>query len=310
MSLRQRAGWLAGLALVCAWGWARADAVLLIEDPVKSMEGKFTSAGHSAVWLDRLCSDDHVTMRRCRADEAGTVLSRYPGMETGQDWLAMPVGAYLYAVDSAEAVPSRVTKAEFTALTDAYRATHGRSFARDPEDKIWTQLVGESYRRRILLLRVHTTEAEDERLMGWLNQRPNEANFNLLSSNCSDFAGLLLGELFPGGFHRSFLFDAGMMTPRENLADLHRYAVKHGLQWEASVVPQVPGEFKRSGHARGVTEAYLKSWWFLLPLDVLDPLELGAVTGLGLADHRYSGGKAAVVKDEKFFGAQMRASAE
>jgi hypothetical protein len=53
------------------------------------------------------------------------------------------------------------------------------------------------------------------------------------------------------------------------------------------LLPQVPGEMPRSGHLYGVTESYLKHYWFLLPLDVLDPFELGAVTGLGLSDHRY-----------------------
>ncbi len=300
--------WLAVAVLAGAWGWARADAVLLVEDPV-NLDGKLTSAGHAAVWLDRLCSDDHVRMRRCGPGEAGAVLSRYPRLRSGEDWLAMPVGAYLFAVDAADEVPGTMTATEFARLEAGYRAKHEESFSRDPESKVWDQLVGESYRRRIVMLRVHTTEAQDAQLMEWLNARPNVTDYNLLSSNCSDFVGLVLGELFPGGFHRSYLFDAGMMTPRQNLYDLHRYAVNHELRWEVSAVPQVPGELKRSGHARGVTEAYLKSWWFLLPLDVLDPFELGAVTGLGLADHRFSGKKAAIAEHAEFFGAMAIASA-
>jgi hypothetical protein len=55
-----------------------------------------------------------------------------------------------------------------------------------------------------------------------------------------------------------------------------------------------------------VTESYLKSYWFLLPLDALDPFELGAVTVLGIADHRYvaKGGK--VVGDEMFLGGETQ----
>jgi hypothetical protein len=92
---------------------ARAHAVLLMEDPI-NLPGRMTSAGHDAVWLDRLCTDDHVSLRRCRWGEAAAVVSRYPGLEKGPagqlDWRAMPVGPYLYAVDRAEDVPWTMTK--------------------------------------------------------------------------------------------------------------------------------------------------------------------------------------------------------
>ena len=124
--------------------------------------------------------------------------------------------------------------------------------------------------------------------MQWLNGQKNVSHFNVVSNNCADFTGRVLGVLFPGAFHRSYLFDAGMMTPKQNEASLHKYAMRHSeLGWEPMLLAQVPGNIRRNGHLYGVTEAYLKHYWFLLPLDYLLPFELGAVTGIGLADHRY-----------------------
>jgi hypothetical protein len=235
------------------------------------------------------------------------VVSRYPGLKKGAagqlDWLAMPVGPYLYAVDRAEDVPPSMTADDFSRLQAKYWSEHEGSFGGDPGSEARTALVGEAYRRRIVMVRVHTTEAQDLRLMDWLNGRANVSHYTLFYPNCADFTGDVLAELFPRGFHRSYFFDAGMMTPRENLADLHRYARRHKeLGWEVLVVPQVPGAIKRSGHLRGVTEAYLKSWWFLLPLDVLDPVELGTVTVSGLLDHRYRSKGGLVVGPAMFFG--------
>jgi hypothetical protein len=262
-----------------------------MEDPI-NFEGWVTSVGHSAVLMDRLCTDDHVSVRWCRPGEEGAVLSRYPGLSKGPlgqlDWLAMPPEPYFFAVDRPEDVPASVTRAQFEYLQSAWQVAHAASFPVDPGPKGWIQLTGESYRRRIVAIRVHTTPEQDLRLMTWLNERQNVSHFNIFSENCADFVGAVLGQLFPHGFHRSYAFDAGMMTPRQNEANLHTYAMRHKeLGWEPMLLPQVPGEMPRSGHLYGVTESYLKHYWFLLPLDVLDPFELGAVTGLGLSDHRY-----------------------
>ncbi len=75
---------------------------------------------------------------------------------------------------------------------------------------------------------------------------------------------------------------------RQLEARLHRYALRHPeVGWEEAVMPQVPGSVPRSLHLYGVTESYLKTYWFLLPLDYLLPFERGAVTTIGLCDHRY-----------------------
>ena len=293
---------LLGVGLVSQ---CRADAVLLMEDPV-NFEGRFTSVGHSAVWFDRLCSDDHVTIRSCRPGERGVVVSRYPGLASKQDWLAIPVAEYLFAVDRQEKIPAFVTREQFAQIQSTFRADESASFAEDIGPKGWTQIAGESYRRQIVMVRTSTTAAQDDRTMKWLNARKNVSSFNLFYPNCADFTGQLLSEVFPGAFHRSYFFDAGIMTPRQNLASLHKYLEHHPEQkWSVWVLPQVPGELPRSGHLRGITEAYLKSWWFMLPLDALDPVELGTVTASGLLDRRYRGNGGVVASPSMFFGNEI-----
>ena len=77
---------------------AYADVTLFIEAPINLL-GHVSSTGHAALLVDGLCSDDHIYVRSCRVGENGTVISRYKGID-GYDWLAMPPGPYLFAVDS------------------------------------------------------------------------------------------------------------------------------------------------------------------------------------------------------------------
>lgn len=288
---------------------ARADVVLLMEDPVNFV-GHVTSSGHAALWADHLCSEDHMHMRLCRPGETGSVISRYPHLNAGMDWLAIEPGPYLFAVDRPEAIPAHASEASFDQLQAGYRAQHQASFPVDPGQAGWVQLTGEAYRRRVTLMRVHTTAQQEERLMDWLNARSNRSHFNIFYANCADFIAAMLDVVYPGAVHRNFFFDAGMMTPKQLEYGLHRYAMHHPeLGWQVSSVAQVPG-IKRSGHVRGVTEAYLKSYWFLLPLDYLLPYELGAVTTLGLFDHRYAAKSDVPTSEQDFFPSPVTSSSK
>jgi hypothetical protein len=267
---------------------ARADVVLLLEDPINFL-GHVTSTGHAALLVDGLCSDDHIHMRLCRSGEDGSVVSRYKGIN-GYDWLAMPPGPYLFAVDSSDEVPAAVSIAEVERLRADYRANHGDSFAVNPPEYGWVQLLGAAYRRRMICIRVHTTEAQDARLMKWLNRRRNRTQFNFFFSNCSDFARQMLDVLFPGAIHRNLFFDLGMTMPKQLESSLHHYAKRHPeLGFEIYELPQVPGNIPRSGHLYGVTESFAKSKPYLLPMAILDPVGIGSVAALGIADRRYEG---------------------
>jgi hypothetical protein len=279
---------------------ARADVVLFIEDPINFL-GHVSSTGHAALLVEGLCSDDHIHMRLCKPGEDGSVISRYKGIN-GYDWLAMPPGPYLFAVDSADDVPATASIAEVDSLRMDYRATHAGSFADDPPEYGWVQLLGASYRRKMIGIRVHTTEEQDMRLMKWLNRRRNRTQFNFFFSNCSDFVRQMLDVLFPGAIHRNLFFDVGMTTPKQLASGLHRYAARHPeLELETFELPQVPGDIPRSGHLYGVTESFVKSKSYLLPLAILEPVGIGGVAALGMTDHRHDGKTDARVGGGFFF---------
>jgi hypothetical protein len=279
---------------------ARADVTLLLEDPINFL-GHVTSTGHAALITEGLCSDDHLHMRLCQPGESGSVVSRYKAIN-GYDWLAMPPGPYMFAVDSADDVPATASIVEVDRLRAEYRANHGTSFAEDPPEYGWVQLLGASYRRRIICIRVRTTREQDLRLMNWLNRRPNRTHFNFFFSNCSDFTRQMLDVLFPGAIHRNLFFDLGMTTPKQLKSSLHHYAKRHPeLEFEVYELPQVPGDIPRSGHLYGVTESFAKSKPYMLPVAIFDPIGIGSVAALGIADHRYQGKTEVKVEDGFFF---------
>ena len=277
-----------------------ADATLFIEAPINFL-GHVSSTGHAALLVDDLCSDDHIQMRWCRAGEHGEVISRYKGIN-GYDWLAMPPGPYLFAVDSPDEIPTTVSVAEVDRLRSEYRTNHPGSFEGDPPEDNWIQLLGASYRRRIICVHLRTTAAQDERLMQWLNRRPDRTHFNFFFSNCADFARQMLDVLFPRAIHRNLPFDFGMTTPKQLESSLHHYAMRHPeLEYEVYELPQVPGNNPRSGRLYGVTESIVKSKPYLLPVAVLDPIGMGSVAALGIADHRYAAKAPAKVESSLFF---------
>jgi len=280
-----------------------ADVTLFIEAPINFL-GHVSSTGHAALLIDSLCSDDHIHIRWCNQRENGTVVSRYKGID-GYDWVAMPPGPYLFAVDSSDEIPETTGIAEVNLLRAEYRTNHPGSFEHDPPDNGWIQLLGASYRRRIICIHLRTTTAQDERLMQWLNRRPNQTHFNFFFSNCADFARQMLDVLFPRAVHRDLLFDIGMTTPKQLESSLHHYAMEHPeLRFEARELPQVPGNIPRSGHLYGVTESFVKSKPYLLPAAVLDPIGIGSVAALGIADHRYVVKTPARIEDAFFFRPQ------
>jgi hypothetical protein len=198
----------------------QADVTLFVEAPINFL-GRVTSTGHAALLIDSLCSDDHIHMRWCRTGEEGSVVSRYKGIN-GYDWLTMPPGPYLFSVDSSDEIPETTSITEVNRLRAEYRSKHSGSFAHDPPADGWIQLLGASYRRQIVFIHLHTTEAQDERLMQWLNRRPDRTHFNFFFSNCADFARQMLDVLFPHSVHRNFLFDFAMTTPKQLESSLRR----------------------------------------------------------------------------------------
>ena len=301
--LRRNAPWIIFFLSFLPSVKVYADVTLFIEAPINFL-GHVSSTGHAALLIQRLCSDDHIHMRWCRASEDGAVISRYKGID-GYDWLAMPPGPYLFAVDSYDEVPRTASVADVDLLRTEYRTNHPESFEHDPRENGWIQLLGASYRRRIICIHLHTTRDQDWRLMQWLNRRPNRTHFNFFFSNCADFARQILDVLFPGAVHRNFVFDLGMTTPKQLEASLHHYAMRHPeLNFYVRELPQIPGNIPRSGHLYGVTESIVKTKPYLLPVAVLDPIGIGSVVALGIADRRYRAKSPAQVDESFFFQTQ------
>ncbi len=280
-------GWASGAAQP-----ARADVTLLLQEPIDLL-GHFSATGHATVLVSELCSDDHLHMRRCGPGETGSVLGRYHHIR-GYDWLAIEPTAYLFAVDSAAKVPASVTEDEVDRLRTRYVADHMNGFGSDMRGTLWPEVLGASYRRRIVTVRMRTTEEQDARLMRWLNESRNRSEFNFFFNNCADFTRKVLDVLFPGAVHRNLLFDAGFTTPKQLASGMRGYARRHPeVGFEVAVLPQVPGTMPRSMKMYGVTESFVKRTWFCLPVAVLNPLEFGLVIGSGVLDPRWNVNRAA-----------------
>src|SRR5215467_8005869 len=99
-----------------------AQAALLIEEPFGKF-GEFTSTGHAAIYLSRVCAETPTKLRRCEAGENGVIISRYARVG-GYDWVAIPIVPYLYAVDDLRSVPAQANSASVAALRNQYRREH------------------------------------------------------------------------------------------------------------------------------------------------------------------------------------------
>ena len=185
-------------AFCCAQG--HAQAALLMEEPY-GFFGILNPTGHNAIYFERICAETPVKLRRCQPGELGAVIARYQGID-GYDWVAIPLLPYLYSVENASEVPSHVDREQVRRLRDRYREAHLGSLGwKLPAGSVvhggWTQLVGAAYERRIFAFRFETTPEQDDALIARMNAGPNRTSFNLLFSNCADFARVILNSYFP-----------------------------------------------------------------------------------------------------------------
>jgi hypothetical protein len=271
------------LALVVAaavsCGSARASVGVLLEQPYGKL-GFFDTAGHSAVYLDHICAASPTELRACREGELGSVVSRYDGIGT-YDWLAMPLTAYLYAVDSAADIPESMDKAGEVALRDAYRRAHLQGVAADLPDGTapqgnWYELVGAAYDRTMYGFTVKTTAEQDARLIALFNDRKNVSRYNGMFTNCADFARVTINRYYPHAVKRNFIADLGMTSPKQVARALTHYATKHPeTDLQVFVVPQVQGTLPRSHPAQDLAEGILKR--YSVPLVVVSPTATAVV---------------------------------
>jgi hypothetical protein len=273
---------LAGLGLLM-WilpTFSRAQAALLMEEPY-GFFGTMNPTGHTAIYFARICAETPVKLRRCEPGELGSVIARYQGI-AGYDWVAMPLIPYLYSVEDPSQVPQRVNRETVMRLRNRYHEQHlGDLGAHVFEGNLvrggWTQLVGVAYERRIYAFRFDTTEAQDDALMAVLNDKTNHSHFDLIYSNCADFARGLMNQYFPRTFKRTLFPDAGMTTPRQITYKLVKYAKKHpDTDLTVFEIPQIPG-YRRMSRPNKSVAASLITTGYAVPITLLNPYLAGAI---------------------------------
>jgi hypothetical protein len=188
----------------------------------------------------------------------------------------MPLVPYLYAVDRAEDVPEFADRAAVARIRNEYRQAHLQELAPDdPKREMpkghWIQLIGAAYDRTIHGFALETTPEEDDRLIAYLNSKPNRRRFNLFFRNCADFARGIVNFYFPGALRRDFIADLGISTPKQSAKALVKYSRRReDVEFLSFVVPQIPGA-GASTKVRGVSEALIRSKKYVVPLVVLQP---------------------------------------
>lgn len=265
---------LAALLFSTACTRSHAQAAMLMEEPF-GFFGFLNPTGHDAMYFERICAETPVKLRRCAPGELGAVITRYQGI-AHYDWLVTPLIPYLYSVETAFEVPSRMDHEGVIRLRDKYHDAHLQTLGKDvprggDRKRGWSQMVGAAYDRRIYVFRFATTEAQDDALIARLNSSENHTHFNLLTRNCADWTSDILNSYFPGTFHRSILPDGGITTPRQVSYKLARYARKHPeTQLTMFDIRQVPGN-RRHSHANKsiamslITSGYVVPFYFVSP---------------------------------------------
>ena len=270
---------------------AHADAALLMEEPYGEF-GAFNPTGHAAIYLNRVCAESPVLLRRCRPGETGVVISRYSRVRK-LDWVAMPLLPYLYAVERAEDVPQWAEAASVAEMRNAYAEAHLTSLVSAIKGydtkNVWPQLLGVAYIRRIYSFKIATTEEQDDRLIAEYNGRTNRSHFNLFTNNCADFSRSLLNFYYPRAVGRNMTADLAITTPKQIAKSLTTYAHRHDeLELSEVVIPQVPGTISRSHTPRGVVESLLKTKKYAVPIAVFHPYVLAGIAVTYLTNGRFA----------------------
>src|SRR6202161_1018560 len=275
---------LSFVMVVLSAAMAHASATLLLEEPYGKL-GFFTATGHAAVYLSGVCADSPLVLRQCAPGETGIVLSRY-NRGGGDDWIAVPLVPYLYAVENADDVPLFADAKMVAFLRDRYRRKYLETVAPDLADGStpggnWYELVGSSYDRTIYGYEIETSAVQDKALIRKYNASANESHFRTVSRNCADFAKDVINFYYPKALHRSVVADVGITTPKQMAKTMVKFGSRHPeLEFSRYVIPQVPGSAARSTAVHGVVESFFKSKKYIVPSAVVSPVFAGCVAAV------------------------------
>lgn len=274
---------------------AKADVSFLFHEAL-GMSGESTAAGHAAVYLSNICSDNGLVLRVCRPGETGIVLASYPqfGTKINYERLALPLLPYLYGVHEQRDIPLYTNGEIRTLLREKYRREHWSHLVSagadgNPPPGRWQQMIAVNFNRDIYALTVKTSLVEDLNFIQSLNARPNVSKFNTLYRNCSDFSADILNLFFPHTVHRDWVNDFTMTTPKAIARTFTRFAQKHPERlFYVTKFAQLAGPIKRSFDARNFSEQAFKSKKYFISEAIfkqpLIPIFMGMYYTLGRYD--------------------------
>jgi hypothetical protein len=265
----------------------RADAGVVLNESLDTSVARITGAGHSAVYLSRICPDSSpVRMRLCRPGEEGSILSNYTTLSEDQpyEWNIVPLSVYLYGVEDPSDRPLVGSKAIKAALEERYRDKYLAALCtvercRTGTRAEWREMVGATLERSLYMFVVKTSVEQDRALIATFNSLPNVNHFNGMTRNCADFTRRVFGVYYPGAVKPDYLNDFFITTPKAVARSLTLYAEKHPeSEFRVLHFSQVPGTIKRSSECRSGTEQLYHSKKLVIPLAVFAWQGVPAVT--------------------------------
>jgi hypothetical protein len=267
------------LAGLCLCAPARGDVGLVLNSSMNDGSSFFSSAGHAAIYLSRVCPATPTTLRMCRPGEQGSVMSNYSEFfeNANYEWNVVPVSVFLYGVEDPAEQPMYGSKELRRELQNRYRDRVLTDYCvsqkcRNNPDASWRDLVGATFVRTVYIFEVKTTVEQDEEFVAQWNARPNVSHYSGLRRNCADFAKDVLNAYFPHAVHSNRLNDFGLTSPKAVARSITHYA-DHHKQMELRVTrfSQLPSDIRRSDDVREGTEAlFLEKKW-LAPMLYEEP---------------------------------------
>jgi hypothetical protein len=274
------------LLLLLAPAVAQASVSLLIGEAVGGA-GEFTGSGHAAVYFSAICAETPTQLRHCKPGEEGVVITSYPGLvaQTQYKWMAIPLTAFLYAVDSEDNKVLYGNGKIRKYLRNEYRLKHLSDLIPSlPNGALptgrWSEMLGGVLNRDIYALTVTTTPQQDAKSLAYLQNLPNAANFSTAYNNCADFARDAINTIFPGATHRDVLNDFTITTPKAIASSFTRYATaRPELNFHIVKYSQADGAISRSLSNRNFTEKAVVSKKYILTMAFTMP-ELIPIMGV------------------------------
>lgn len=261
---------------------AKADIGVVLADPTTVGVSVYTHAGHSLVYLSGVCAASPIRARLCGAGEQGSIVTTYPDFRETRayGWNLVPLSLYLrgsMTPDSRLLYGSRGVKEalEARARDGFFQDVCGDGHCPQVAHSFWRDLVAANVVRDIFIFAVHTTRAQDQAVVDWLNGDPNVNHYNGFTNNCAVFTRSLVNLIFPHSVHRDFPNDLGMMAPKAAARSFTHWALKRPeLGFYSMHFAQPPGDLPRSGLAQSGTETAIHMKKYLIPAALIGDHEV------------------------------------